>query len=487
MGQVWYCVKDFHHDGEGKACNLKEFLARHNGMLSPYQVFHIITQILAALDYAANYIDAHHQGVSHGNLKLENILLSAKASRAGDAFSFDVLLSDFQPYGLFTEEIITSCYQQWLDLQKELPSRISEKMIQQGLQSLFTPFDYRAPEAVDGTQPTPSQDIYSVGVLIYEMLTGALPSGTFPIPSELRPELSEHWDHIVMRCLQVKPSKRYPTIATFLEDLKENIKEEVDTIPSAPVVQVKKERHSLTPPGMVYIPSGTFFVGGAECGEDALPQHQCSSEGFYIDRTPVTNGQFTRFIEESGYETEAEEGKGAPIWTDGQWRVLEGISWRNPLAQNLPEEFDQHPVTQVTLRDVNAYAEWLGRRLPTEEEWEYAARGGQKDARFPWGNTISRTQANYASDGTSSVMQHQANGYGLYDMAGNVWEWTASWYLPYPGNERENPHFGEKYRVVRGGAWLYDGSHCMSSYRNANQPENAYPTLGFRTAADFSA
>ncbi|MCB1135244.1 MAG: SUMF1/EgtB/PvdO family nonheme iron enzyme, partial [Chlamydiia bacterium] len=98
---------------------------------------------------------------------------------------------------------------------------------------------------------------------------------------------------------------------------------------------------------------------------------------------------------------------------------------------------------------------------------------------------ISRYHANYASTGTTAVMAYPANSQGLHDMIGNVWEWTDSWYLSYPGNPKPSPHFGEKYRVVRGGAWMYDGSHCQSAYRNANQPERCYPTVGFRTVRDL--
>ena len=145
----------------------------------------------------------------------------------------------------------------------------------------------------------------------------------------------------------------------------------------------------------------------------------------------------------------------------------------------------QHPVTQITYDDAVAYAEWLGHRLPEEWEWEYSALAGEKDKLFPWGNDISPANANYGSDCTSEVMKYSPNDFGLFDMAGNVWEWTNSWYMAYPGNHQENSYFGEKYKVVRGGAWMYDGAHCMSSYRNANQPDRAYPTVGFRTVLNF--
>ena len=150
----------------------------------------------------------------------------------------------------------------------------------------------------------------------------------------------------------------------------------------------------------------------------------------------------------------------------------------------MSEDFYNHPVVQVSYADAEAYACWLKRRLPTEEEWEYAAAGKERSPKYPCGEEISRSQANYGSKGTCAVMGYSPNGYGLYDMPGNVWEWTSSWYKAYPGNivgGEESENFGEKYRVVRGGAWMYDDVQCMTSYRNASDPSQPYPTVGFRT------
>ncbi|SCA58735.1 Sulfatase-modifying factor 1, partial [Chlamydiales bacterium SCGC AB-751-O23] len=236
---------------------------------------------------------------------------------------------------------------------------------------------------------------------------------------------------------------------------------------------------------MVYIPLGEFSVGSEECGEDAKPPHTCATKGFYLDKFCVSNQQFAHFVKETDYVTEAERGEGAPIWLEGQWKMLEGISWKNPTGNTLPKDFPAHPVTQITLEDAKAYSEWMGKRLPTEEEWEYAAKGGQINARYPWGDNISKVHANFMSDKTVVNGSYPANGYGLYDMAGNVWEWTDSYYIAYPGNTSSNPHFTEDLQVVRGGAWLYDAAYCLIAFRNANQKSRCYPTLGFRCALDF--
>lgn len=499
-GKFWYTLKDYAHDGDGKSCNLRQYIERHGRRLSHHQVFHITVQILEALQYAAEYQDAHHEGVFHGNLKPENVLVAF--SSRNDTFPtkmrnlpFEVFVSDFQPYGLIDESVTLAYYYHRKKTGEDVSEHLSDKSLGDALTSIYRPYDYRAPEIRNQTAPTARSDIFSLGVMIYEMFTGEIPFGKFPPLSKRRLDISPFWDEILLKCLQYDVDKRYTTAREILDELLKNFDEGIETegienvvkIPLGEPVKEKamKGRDSLTPPGMVYIPAGSFFVGSAECGEDALPQHECSTPGFYIDRVPVTNGQFSRFVQETGYLTEAEEGEGAPLWGDGVWKILPGISWRSPAGQTLPQDFDLHPVTQVTYADALAYAEWLGRRLPTEQEWEYAARGGQKDIHYPWGNTITRSNANFSGESTTPVMYYQANGYGLYDIAGNVWEWSSSWYDAYPGNATENPHFGEKYKVVRGGAWMYDGFHCMVSYRNANQPENCYPTLGFRTAYDF--
>ena len=499
-GKFWYTLKDYAHDGDGNSCNLRQYIERHGRRLSHHQVFHITMQILEALLYAAEYKDTLHEGVFHGNLKPENILV-AFSSRS-DSYSvkmrslpFEVRVSDFQPYGLIDEAVILAYFCHRKDVWEDVSEHISDKALRDALISVYRPFDYRAPEMKKHTLPSAQSDIFSLGVMIYEMLTGEIPCGKFPLLSKRRPDISPFWDEIINKCLQYDPGKRYTSPRELLGELQKNFdngmgEENIGNVVKIPVEQSlkagsKEGRGSLTPPGMVYIPAGSFFVGSSECGEDALPQHECSSSGFYIDRVPVTNGLFARFVQETGYVTEAEEGEGAPLWGDGQWKVLPGVSWRSPLGVTIPQDFDLHPVTQVTYTDALAYAEWAGRRLPTEEEWEYASRGGQKDIHYPWGNTITRSNANFSGENTTPVMQYQANGYGLYDIAGNVWEWTTSWYKAYPGNAVENPHFGENYKVVRGGAWMYDGFHCMVSYRNANQPAHCYPTLGFRTAYDF--
>lgn len=491
----WYCVKDFVHDGDGVACNLSTFLSRHGGKLSPYQTYHVLRQVCRALQHAHDWVDEYHGGIYHGALWPENVLIAHSVTATSVSVPFEVRVSDFQPYGLFTSSITKACYRQWCSDCRRLAPLVASKSIAAGARALRRSYDYTAPELERGGRPTASGDLYSLGVLTYLMLTGQVPGASATSPSDYSSGITEVWDQLVDCLLESSVDQRLASVAELAAVMEEHRTELMGvpdalaptpsasdhTTPAAP----KKERHSLTPPGMVFIPKGKFLVGSSECGSDALPQHECETGGFYLDRGPVTNGQYARFVSETGYSTEAESGDGAPILIDGEWRVMPGICWKEPTGRPKPDDFELHPVTQVTYADAAAYCEWLGRRLPTEQEWEYAARGGQRDCRYPWGNAESVAHANANGRGTSPVMSFTANGYGLFDMAGNVWEWSDSWYKAYAGNAGNNPHFGEKYRVVRGGCWMHDLSHCMVSYRNANQPGYCYPTVGFRTACDF--
>ncbi len=486
-GPFLYAIKDFVHDGEGASCDLRQYIARHGGKLSSFQTFNIVKQMVTGLLDASRYQDAHHHGILHGNLKPENVLIGH--CKSVGPVPFEVKMTDWEPYALYQSFIVGEAFRQWNDRLGDKPGPMRERALGNALHAIYRRFDYLAPELRQQRRPTVQGDIFSLGMLTYEMLTGDVPSGTLRKPSEICPELPSGWDKFCNMCVQHRADLRFQHYEAMLEYVEvhlASVEQDQMAAEQKPAAQpVKRERRSLTPPGMVFIPAATFLVGSADCGEDCLPVHECRTKGFYMDRTLVTNAQFERFILETGYETEAEQGEGGPVWLDGEWTVVPGVSWRQPFGKEVPREFMQHPVVQITYNDCLAYADWCGRRLPTEEEWEYAARGGLKEVRYPWGNTISRTQANFASDSTVPVMQYPANGFGLYDMAGNVWEWTNSWYKAYPGNSRNNPHFGDKYKVVRGGAWMNDGAHCMVAFRNANVPTHCLPTVGFRTAADF--
>jgi len=219
---------------------------------------------------------------------------------------------------------------------------------------------------------------------------------------------------------------------------------------------------------MVLVPAGPFLMGSDADDPDEAPQHQVDLPAFEIDLFEVTNAQFAAFVEVTGYQTDAEKGGEA--------------GWHGFYAEGK----DNHPVVKVSWNDAVAYCQWLGKRLPTEAEWEKAARG--TDGRvYPWGNEWDASRLNsYQSGyrGTTPVGSFAGgvSPYGVFDMAGNVWEWTADWYLPYPGSSYQDPYFGEKNRVTRGGGWFEEPPQVRTSNRNCTTPTAANDDLGFRCA-----
>jgi len=217
---------------------------------------------------------------------------------------------------------------------------------------------------------------------------------------------------------------------------------------------------------MVAIPAVEFIMGGDF--EDERPAHKVVVEAFEIDKFEVTNEEFERFVFETGYVTDAEKaGDSMP------WRVY---------AEGKPK----HPVVKVSWNDAMTYCEWAGKRLPTEAEWEKAARGTDGRA-YPWGDEWDPAKANTKEGGyrgTTIVGSFPAGAspYGVMDMAGNVAEWTADWYKAYPGSDFASPYFGEKYRVIRGGGWFSDKELVRASSRSASSVDLANDDVGFRCA-----
>jgi formylglycine-generating enzyme required for sulfatase activity len=218
---------------------------------------------------------------------------------------------------------------------------------------------------------------------------------------------------------------------------------------------------------MVEVSAGVFVMGSDSGDPEDAPAHQVDLPAFEIDRFEVTNDDFAAFVEATGYETDAER--------DGK------KNWRDSYGEGK----ENHPVVRVTWNDAAAYCAWLDKRLPSEAEWEKAARGAE-EYRFPWGNEWDPASANTVASGlrgTTAVGSYGAGAspYGVEDMAGNVWEWTADWYQPYPGNAVNDPYYGEKCRVTRGGGWFDGESQAVTYSRNCADPDKtAIDELGFR-------
>jgi formylglycine-generating enzyme required for sulfatase activity len=268
-----------------------------------------------------------------------------------------------------------------------------------------------------------------------------------------------------------------------------------------------------------------FGEGYVADGE--TPVHEVELAAFHIDVTAVTNAQFATFVKDTGHVTEAERfgssavfhllveapatdvlgrAAGAPWWFE-----VAGADWRHPGGRGSSVGARQdHPVVHVSWADAAAYAAWAGKRLPTEAEWEYAARGGLAGRRFAWGDDLTprgRWQCNIWQGtfprhnteddgylGTAPVRRYRPNGYGLHQMAGNVWEWCADWFSPSyyaesPLAAPQGPPLGES-RVMRGGSYLCHDSYCHRyrvAARSSNTPESSTGNLGFRCANDADA
>ena len=239
------------------------------------------------------------------------------------------------------------------------------------------------------------------------------------------------------------------------------------TLAATPVLGIGSTRISSAD-GMrqVYIPAGEFMMGGED---GTAPVHSVYLEAFWMDEHEVTLEQFQGFMAEENYTA-------YPCRSAGN-----------------------QPVVCVNWYDAQAYCEWRGARIPTEEEWEKAARGGLKGNKYPWGNHSPICEegaingARYDDDkqcnriGSAPVMSYSPNGYGLYDMAGNVWEWVADWYDVYPGGyPGASNYFGEIFRVLRGGSWLNDEDFLRAATREAHNPESWNNKIGFRCASASS-
>ncbi|MFS0779778.1 formylglycine-generating enzyme family protein [Neobacillus sp. 3P2-tot-E-2] len=277
---------------------------------------------------------------------------------------------------------------------------------------------------------------------------------------------------------------------------------------------------------MILIPGGTFYMGDSfqegfpQDGETPVKVVELSP--FYMDAFVVTNKEFSNFVEDTGYITESEKygwsfvfyqlvdkDKAKLVEPSNQWWLpVKEAYWSQPEGNGSTiENRMNHPVVQVTWNDAMAYCQWAGKRLPTEAEWEFAARGGLAKKRYPWGNELTPDGEhrcniwqglfptyNDMSDGylgTAPVNTYKPNGYGLYNMSGNVWEWCADYFDPRYNHGQEKDPKGPKRgrnRSMRGGSFLCHDSYCNRyrvAARNSNPPDTSSSNLGFRCVVDI--
>ena len=312
-------------------------------------------------------------------------------------------------------------------------------------------------------------------------------------------------------------------------------------------INTRKSPGEPPKPNMVWIPGGTFQMGSEDFYPEEAPVHKASVDGFWMDKYQVTNAQFARFVKQTGYTTVAERAPnpedypGASVEslvpgsltfhkTKGPvdlrqinlwWNWTPGADWKHPQGPHSHiRDRDHHPVVHIAYEDAAAYAEWAGKVLPTEAEWEFAARGGLDGATFVWGDEhFPNGQAMANSwqgefpwqnllkdgfEGTAPVGSFPANGYGLYDMAGNAWEWTDDWWVeshpeqaekacciphnPRGGKmetsyDRSTPQFRIPRKVVKGGSHLCAPNYCLRYRPAARRPQmidTGTTHIGFR-------
>ncbi len=234
------------------------------------------------------------------------------------------------------------------------------------------------------------------------------------------------------------------------------------TAPAGTVAPVQ-----LITSAMVEIPAGAFTMGSDKGSPESGPAHQVDVPAYKIDKFEVTNADFKKFVDATGYRTDAEKAG------DKNWSAFAAGK-------------DNHPVVKVSWNDAGAFCQWAGKRLPAEAEWEKAARGTDQRA-YPWGNDWDPQKANVKESGlrgTTAVGSYPAgaSAAGVMDMAGNVWEWTSDLAKPYPGNTTASKLYGPNLYIIRGGGWFDEKAQVASYYRNSAVATTANDDLGFRCA-----
>jgi formylglycine-generating enzyme required for sulfatase activity len=544
----YFLVTDCVVDDLAETTNLGQYVMGRSERLSEEELYQLLWQLADALDYAHSKKSSTRQ-LCHRGIKLNNILIG-QASEKGFP---TVHLSDFglsrvvgsaavltRSYKMVAEALGASAFttsskhgndrypNPALDLAKLVPLQLSF------LQNVA----FLAPEQKRSdlaSHVSGKADIYAFGVLAYYLLMGEFPEGYFEWPSQRRPELQYRWDQLLQGCLAGSLNRRADALLPLMEQLKSRPKiaavsaaaqplpaaaapvtvtfaEVVGEIPLRPLLhcpQLELPQHLPDPSALLhceagvkqYIPEraeirnvqplltemvavrgGYFWRGSSDGNRDEMPRHQVLIDSFAIDKHPVTNEQFVRFLDLMGGEKDSNH--------QDIIRLRDSRIKRSGGKLSIESGYSKHPVVGVTWYGAVAFAKWVGKRLPTEAEWEIAARGGDEGALFATGHDIEKSQANFFSSDTTAVMSYGPNEYGLFDMAGNVYEWCHDWYgynyYESSAQEPENPTGPSQgvYRVLRGGCWKSLREDLRCSRRHRNNPGTVNGTYGFRCAAD---
>ncbi|HNR95909.1 MAG TPA: SUMF1/EgtB/PvdO family nonheme iron enzyme [Anaerolineae bacterium] len=464
---------------EGKS--LQRFI-ESKAKLEPAQAVPLLAQVGSAVDYA------HSKGVLHRDLKPANVMVREDGHAT---------LTDFG-----------------------LAKALSESYASSGEKQAGT-MPYMAPEEFDAGfgEVGPATDLYALGIMAYEMLGGQVPfrgsstqimhghcMAAVPAVGGLAPGVSE----VLERALAKKPSERFGSAEEFVAALRgalaTAVRQEVRQEPAAPLDVPKANGAPQVPQPtgvpkagatkllgttgitLVWVPPGTYWMGAADsdrgASRDEKPRHQVELDGYWIGQTQVTNAQYQRFIDAGGYSTRS-------YWSDAgwTWKTSNGVTQPGCWGDSKWNGADQ-PVVEVSWYEAEAYAKWAGGRLPTEAEWEAAARGGPLSKGYTYAGSNDVGSVAWYEDNsggvTHAVKGKAPNELGLYDMSGNVWEWVADWYVGwyYSSTPRKNPSgpTSGSERVLRGGSWISGPTDVCGTDRATIAPGHRSSIVGFRVA-----
>ena len=520
----YFLATDCIMQDQGVAVNLETYLEQHPGRLQEETMYKMAYQIASALDFVHEKKQSD-QPLSHRALKLSNILIQ-ELSDGPHVYLSDFGLSRLLGAGFLFHKTCKSISQAVEGKGQKKKSQFDPLQ-----KSFMQSFAFLSPEQKEWQSSESyderKADVYAFGVAVYFMLMRHYPEGYFEMPSERYSDLQYNWDALLRNTLHQDPKKRSLQLKDLVESIKaskdknsiegskaspspsetglqlklnlkptEIVRPQFEPDPGAifqtesvvvryqPSIQAEKELDPLMTEMMI-IPGGSFFRGSNSGGRDETPRHQVILSPFAIDVHQVTNEQYVRFLEVMGGEKDGNN--------NDMIRLRESRIKRSGGKLNIESGYARHPVVGVTWYGATAYAKWIGKRLPSEAEWEVAACGGLEDATYPTGTNIERPQANFFSSDTTSVMSYPPNNYGLYDMAGNVYEWCNDWYdyhyynisVQEP-NDPKGPLQGV-YRVLRGGCWKSLKEDLRCSHRHRNNPGVMNGTYGFRCVADVEA
>lgn len=529
---VYFLVSDCVVDDHGENTNLFHYLQGVDQPLSESEVFPLLQQIASALDYA-HQVKGNGQGIAHRGIKLNNILVG-RGEEGLNLYLSDFGLSKVMGSGTFltrtyhsmAETLGLPLNQGTIDIEKAAPLH----------QSFLQGYTFLAPEQkhpIQEEQKDCLADSYAFGVLAYYLLTKELPEGYFDLPSVRFENLQNNWDQLIARCMQKEPIKRPENLSSAMEEITKSsgtvphpraeamieqsevpqqekvhieegslkpvlhhatLERPVHDPDPASVFQVDPNVKQYTPEQkenldiepihseMVVIEGGPSARGSNQGNRDEMPRHDITIDSFAIDVHPVTNEQYVRFLE-------VMEGVKDSNHND-LINLKESRIHRSRGKFSIESGYIRHPAVGVTWYGAVAYAKWLGKRLPTEAEWEVACQCHKDNAEYPTGHDIEKTQANFFSSDTTAVMSYPPNDNGIYDMAGNVYEWCQDWYgynyYELSVQEPVNPigPLQGVYRVLRGGCWKGLKEDLRSAKRHRNNPGTGNSTYGFRCAAD---